>query len=149
MANPNREIRPSSKGKRLTVRFDEAEDTKVRARARSMGIPSSAFVRAVVLDAIKGNSVPSSVAAAIDTPQESSSNPDEIRLGRELRTAITRIGVNYNQIARQVNKVGPQALNDPKAIEVMSELTESLRQVQDLVGKPQIKPPVDKKAEHS
>ncbi|MFD1346931.1 plasmid mobilization relaxosome protein MobC [Nesterenkonia halotolerans] len=109
-----------------------------------MGIPSSAFVRAVALDAIKGKSVPSSIAAAIETSQESFPNPDEIRLGRELRTAITRIGVNYNQIARQVNKAGPQTLNAPKAIGVMAELTESLRQLQDLVGKPQIKPPVQK-----
>lgn len=131
MANNVPDVRPPSKGERLTVRFDEGEVARVRRRSLAMGVAPSAFVRAATLDAVAGELVPTSIAAAIDHSSGSSVDTDELR---RLRTEMNRVGVNFNQTVRKVNAAGVAAVGNEEAVERMVELGEVLKSVEELLG---------------
>lgn len=132
MANGTPDTRPPRKGKRLTVRFDEGEVAQVRARALAMEVAPSAFVRAATLDAVEGEHVPTTIAAAIVQPDESTKvNTEELR---RLRTEVNRVGVLFNQTVRQVNVHGVAELGTQDAVDQMRELGSALRAVEALLG---------------
>ncbi|MDO5617260.1 hypothetical protein [Kocuria sp.] len=130
MASNNPDTRPPSKGKRLTVRFDEGELARVRRRALAMGVAPSALVRASVLDVIGAGAVPTAIAAAIADPEGVTADTSALR---ELRIEVNRIGVNFNQLVRKVNQHGTAAFS-PTALAVLAQLTDALRRVEDELG---------------
>lgn len=126
------DTRPPSKGKRLTVRFDEGELARVRKRALAMGVAPSALTRASVLDLVGSGREPTSLAAAVAAP----SGTESARAAemRRLRVEINRIGVNFNQLTRKVHTEGVGALADTEAIEVLRALEETLRGLEAHLG---------------
>ena len=101
MAQANRDRRRPSLDARFTARFGEAELTEVKRRASAAGIAPSALVRAVVLDFIGGGdgaAMSAAIAPAIDSGPAGRSA--ELA---ELRTEVNRVGVNLNQIVRELN----------------------------------------------
>ncbi|MGO1824781.1 MAG: plasmid mobilization relaxosome protein MobC [Brevibacterium aurantiacum] len=131
MANNNPDTRPSSKGERLTVRFDEGELARVRRRSLAMRVAPSALVRAAVLDAVEGSGVPTAIAGAIVQTERFDADAS---IPRELRTELNRVGVNVNQIARKANSEGAAAVDNPDALRVLIELADVLRRIEDAIG---------------
>lgn len=131
MASNNPDTRPPNKGERLTVRFDEGELARVRRRALAMGVTPSALVRASVLDVVEAGVVPTAIAAAIADPEGVCADSPALR---ELRVEVNRIGVNFNQLVRKVNRDGSATLGSPTVLAVLAQLTEALRRVEGELG---------------
>lgn len=132
MANGTPDTRPPRKGERLTVRFDEGEAARVKARSLAMGVAPSALLRAATLDAVDGGAVPTTIAAAIVQPDSSASlHNDELR---RLRTEVNRLGVNFNQLVRKVNSDGVGEVGRDDAVGTLVALGDVLRVVEDLLG---------------
>lgn len=92
------------KSSSIDVRYTEDEREAVVLRAKAFGVTPSAFVRAVVLDALDGRGarVPRMTHAASAAPQP------------ELATAVEqvrRVGVNLNQALRRSHVVDTELLN--------------------------------------
>ena len=123
-----------SVGPRFTVRFDEGEATSVKRAASARGLSTAALIRASVLDGIKGEMVPRSVAVAtVDSAESEGVGADAVRELREARVAVNRAGVNMNQIARRLNKGTAVTLGATEA-RAFDELREALHAVEQALG---------------
>lgn len=131
MASNIPDTRPPSKGERLTVRFDEGELARVRQRSLAMGVATSAFARAVVLDAVGDGAVPRTIAAAIVDPEGAHADSPALR---DLRVEVNRIGVNFNQLVRKVNAEGLAAVGGEESLRVLTLLADVLGRVESTLG---------------
>lgn len=127
--------RSKLKGQRLTVRFDEGEDANVRRRAQQLGISSSALIRAATLDVVENGSIPTSMSAAIEKPEETSVSASDLR---HTRTAINRVGGNINSMTRVTHLKGMGVLpgdDEPTdVLKTLNELRELIHQTQNILG---------------
>lgn len=135
MANPQQDKRRPNLDRVASVRFPEGEYARIEAHAKRAGLSVSALLRAAVLDAVEAAratttddtnvSSPSKEAGATETTPQVS-----VRELAELRTAVNRVGVNWNQYVRLSNKhggpvVAVQYSDDPGSLDV--ELLNQLR----------------------
>lgn len=134
MANPHQDRRRPNKGRIMSVRVSEAEHGRLTKAAARLGITASAYVRASVLDTVDDGRTPTVIAPAIITTQPQAVSAD---LG-ELRTAVNKVGVNVNQLARLSNQRGavvvPSGESVPHVVSTLLETREVLRQVREALG---------------
>lgn len=133
MASPFRDERRPTRGHRVTVRLGEAEFERISSAATRYGVAPSSLMRVAVLDAVDDTRSLPSIANAIDTAPEASSG--ELR---ELRTAINRVGANFNQLARLSNQHGTLVIteaDDPEVVtSLLGELSDLLSEVRQQLG---------------
>jgi len=120
----------ASKSRLVAFRLRPEDYDRLAAVAASVGVPLSALVRAATLDAVdtvRPAPTPEEVSVVADAPVAS---PDEVRA---LRTAVNRVGVNVNQIARLSNQHGTAVVtpeDDPQEYTaLLAEAVEVLREV--------------------
>lgn len=97
--HPN-DPRPHSRGARVTIRFSDKEIATLKKRAGTLGLETSALIRAAALDAV-APSVTRDVAPVV-TREVAPSDPDLAAL----RDDIARVALNIRQIARLASKNG-------------------------------------------
>lgn len=124
----------ASKSRLVAFRLRPEDYDRLAAVAASTGVPLSALVRAATLDAVDAVrlvAAPEEVSVVADAPVAS---PDEVRA---LRTAVNKVGVNLNQIARLSNRHGTAVItpeDDPEAYTaVLEEAVEVLREVRSVL----------------
>ena len=110
----------ASKSRLVAFRLRPEDYDRLAAVVASTGVPLSALVRAATLDTVDAVRP---VAA-----------PEEVRA---LRTAVNKVGVNVNQIARLSNRHGTAVItpeDDPKAYTaLLEEAVEVLREVRSVL----------------
>ncbi|AUH41634.1 plasmid mobilization relaxosome protein MobC [Streptomyces sp. CMB-StM0423] len=84
--------------RRLTVRFSRAEETQIKTRARELNI-AVAHLMADATMAVVDHTIP--------LVGQRTATDDLIDELAALRTAISRVGKNVNQIAKRLNSRGP------------------------------------------
>ncbi len=84
--------------RRLTVRFSHAEETQIKSRARELNI-AVAHLMADATMAVVDHSIP--------LVGQRTATDDLIDELAALRTAVSRVGNNVNQIAERLNSHGP------------------------------------------
>lgn len=113
----------------LDVRCDDATLAAVRRRARRQGVTVSAWVRAVVrdaLDARRTDEIDAAVAARVSELATSASvSDDAVVLARQIRP----LAVNVNDLDRRARAGEPVLLGSEGR-----ELVELLREVRQLLG---------------
>ncbi|WP_225793201.1 plasmid mobilization relaxosome protein MobC [Streptomyces aculeolatus] len=110
--------------RRLTVRFSHAEETQVKTRARELNI-AVAHLMADATMAVVDHTIP--------LVGQRTSTDDLIDELAALRTALSRVGKNVNQIAKRLNSRGPTHPTDAavlaaavQAITLIQEVLESV-----------------------
>jgi len=133
MAHASEDARRPNLDARFTARFGEAELAAVKRWAASLGVPSSAIVRAATLDAMEkcgGTAAPAAIASAIDSgPQGRSSGADQSVT--DLRREINSVGVNFNQMMRKVH-AGEVTVIDTDVAEMLVEIRDLLKEAREV-----------------
>lgn len=135
MANNRVMRRPAaSKSRLVAFRLRPDDYERVAAVAASVNLPVSVLVRAALLDAVDEVRPAAAAAPVSVVAQAAGASPDEVR---ELRTAINKIGVNVNQIARLSNQHGVAVVtpeDEPSEYTaVLAEAVELLREVRSVL----------------
>lgn len=132
MANPRNDRRRPTRVRRVTVRFDETEVTRLTRFASGRAINVSALMRAAVLDVVGGHTAGPTIAPAVEEPQAAS------RDLVALRVAVNRVGVNVNQLARLGNRHGFVVLtgedDHATCTQVLAQTKAVLDEVRDALG---------------
>lgn len=122
MGNPRADTRRPNRDRILSVRLGEAEYERLRRVAAGSGVAPSVLVRAAALDAVDAARISPSIALAVDTASEMPSS--ELR---ELRTAINRVGGNFNQLVRLSNQHGALVITEADEQGAITALLVELR----------------------
>lgn len=149
MANPQQDKRRPNLDRVASVRFPEGEYARIEAHAKRVGLSVSALLRAAALDVVEAaratttddthvssttvTSSPSKEAGATESMPKASKLEQlpqaSVRELAELRTAVNKLGVNYNQYVRLTNQhstpvVAIEYSNDPGSLdaEVLNQL---------------------------
>ena len=124
----------ASMSRLVAFRLRPEDYDRLAAVVASTGVPLSALVRAATLDAVdavRPVAAPEEVSVVADAPLAS---PEEVRA---LRTAVNKVGVNVNQIARLSNRHGTAVItpeDDPEAYTaLLEEAVEVLREVRSVL----------------
>lgn len=132
MASVHNDVRPPSRDVRFTIRLDAGELEDLRQRASRLGVSASALARASIMDAVRGEGSTHTSVSAVQAPAH---DPRELV---DLRVAVTRVGVNINQIARKLNSdesliIGGGSSHDD-VLETLQQCRDALQQVQAALG---------------
>jgi len=125
MGNPRADKRRPNRDRILSVRLGEAEYERLRRAAAGSGVAPSVLMRAAALDAVDAARLSPSIAPAVDTvPQVPTSEL------RELRTAVNRVGGNFNQLVRLSSINGALVISED---DEQGAVTALLVELQDLL----------------
>lgn len=129
MANPISDRRPENlSGRKLTLRLTEAQRKRIDKRAEAMGISTSGLARAVILDFLESEDVPTALTKRY-TGAGVELSEDVVELRKDLR----RVGVNLNQVARIANRDRRVSISVSEELrEVRGVLDEILRRLGDV-----------------
>lgn len=131
MRDSTRQAVPTTRPKRLDIRFGEAELERVQKVAKWRRVPPSTFVRDAATAAVLAAEGRQPVAATSASPATPVATAEQLAQLHEMRVDWKRIGVNLNQLTRASHR-GQIDLEGLK--EVVEKLAAQVDSVVDLLG---------------
>ncbi len=128
MSNPKQDKRRPNRDRVVSVRLGEVEYGRLCRAAAGRDMAPSVLMRVAALDEVDATRLSPSIAPAVDAAPEVPSS--ELR---ELRTAVNRVGGNFNQLVRLSNTNRALALTEADSA-LLAELRDVLTEVRQLLG---------------